>query len=164
MYTLSQIRRRVDALKRKYAIELTIVRLFPLVEEFSLHWASEIADHRPAPEIHPFIRRIADHGFRFHTFMALHNYLERCNSENEVPHPLGMISGLLPQVPYERLRDMLANLQQVQLPPSDCPQSRNGCRNIICGAATFIARTVQSHFSAEETPSLPRRLKPRPSL
>ena len=144
MYSLSQIRRRVDALKRKFAIELAIVRLFPLAEDFSLHWAAEVTDHRPAPEIHPFIRRIADHGFRFHTFTALHHYLERCNNENKVPDPLGIIASLLPQVPYERLRDMLGRLQPPPETSSNCPQSRHGFRSLICAAAAHLARLCNS--------------------
>ena len=152
MYSLSQIRRRVDALKRKYALELTIVRLFPLADEFSLHWATEVADRRSAPEIHPFIRRIADHGFRFHTFMALHHYLERCNSEGKVPDPLGIISSLLPQVPYERLRDMLGRLQPPPEPSSDCPRSGNGFRSIICAAAAYLARLCNQFSTPGQTP------------
>lgn len=140
MYSLSQIRRRVDSLKRKYATELTIVRLFPLAEEFSLRWAVQVADNQPVPEIHPFILHIAGHGFRFHTFMSLHNYLEGCANENRVPDPLGIIASLLPQVPYERLRDMLGRLQPPDPSPSVCPQHRQNCRSIICAAASFVAR------------------------
>ena len=36
MYTMSQIRNRVNAPKRKYATELKILKVFPIAEEFSL--------------------------------------------------------------------------------------------------------------------------------
>ena len=61
MYTLSQIRRRVDALKRKYATELTVVRLYPLAEEFSLLWTRAVADGQPTPETQPFVLAIDRH-------------------------------------------------------------------------------------------------------
>ena len=54
MYTLSQFRRRVNALRRKYARELAIVRLRPLAEDFSQEWAATLADRRPAPRPQPF--------------------------------------------------------------------------------------------------------------
>ena len=39
MYALSQIRNRVNALQRKFATELKILRVFPIAEEFALDWA-----------------------------------------------------------------------------------------------------------------------------
>ena len=107
MPTLSQLRRRVDALKRKYASKLAVVRLRHLAEDFSQQWAREVAECRPAPQSHTFIRRIAQRGFRLTTFMALKNYLERCHSEKSIPDCIGIISSLLPQVPCDRLSEML---------------------------------------------------------
>ena len=60
MTTLSQLRRRVDALKRKYARELAVVRLRRQAEEFSHRWARDVADRKPAPQsqtLHPANRR-----------------------------------------------------------------------------------------------------------
>ena len=107
MPTLSQLRRRIDALKRKYARELAVVRLRPLAQEFTLSWACAVYQRRPAPNPQPFIRRVVQHGFRLPTFMALHNYLERCRSEGIIPDSFGIIAILLPQVPCDRLRHML---------------------------------------------------------
>ena len=47
MPTLSQLRRRVDALKRKYASKLAVVRLRHLAEDFSQQWAREVAECAP---------------------------------------------------------------------------------------------------------------------
>ena len=107
MLTLSQLRRRVNALRRKYARDLAVVRLRPLAEEFSQQWAVSLSQRRPAPQPQPFIRRIAQSGFRLNTFMALHKYLERCRRETTILDSLGIISSLLPQVPFDRLRDLL---------------------------------------------------------
>ena len=113
MYTLSQIRRRVDALKRKYATELTVVRLYPLAEEFSLLWTCAVAEGHPVPDTHAFIRAIARRGVRLDTFTLLVHYLERCRNEEREPDSLGIISILLPQMEYQRLRDMLRWLAPV---------------------------------------------------
>ena len=107
MYTLSQLRNQVDALQRKYARELAVYRLRPLAEDFSQQWAIALSNRQPAPQPQPFIRRIAQRGFCFNTFMALDNYLERCRSEGIIPHCQGMLHSLLPQLPYDRLRSML---------------------------------------------------------
>ncbi len=95
--SLSQIRNAVDALCRKYAIPLAIYRLRPLAEEFSQEWSVAEADRKPAPESHPFIRKIALAGFSLPTFMELHKYLERCRRNNTRPDVNGIIRCLLPQ-------------------------------------------------------------------
>ena len=105
--TLSQLRNQINALQRKYARELAVYRLRPLGEDFSQQWAIALSNRQPAPQPQPFIRRIAQSGYGLNTFMALDNYLERCRSEGIIPHCQGMLHSLLPQLPYDRLRDML---------------------------------------------------------
>ena len=107
MHTLSQIRRSVDALKRKYAAELTVIKLYPLAEDFCLLWTCAVADGNPVPDTHAFIRTIARNGVRLDTFTLLVHYLERCSNEDREPDSLSIISILLPQVPCEQLREML---------------------------------------------------------
>ncbi len=127
MYTLSQIRRRVDALKRKYAAELTVIKLYPLAEDFCLLWTCAVADGNPVPDTHAFIRTIARSGVRLDTFTLLVPYLERCRNEEREPDSFGIISILLPQVPYQRIREMLRWLaptldeQAAQPRPSESP-------------------------------------------
>ena len=96
MNELSSLRRRVDALLRKYAREIAIVRLTRLAREFSLQWTVAVADHQSPPESHPFILRVADAGFRLTTFMAVHKYLERCRNQNTLPDSNQMVQALLP--------------------------------------------------------------------
>ena len=116
--TLSQIRNQINALQRKYAKELAVYRPRPLAEDFSQQWAVALSNRQLAPQPQPFIRRIAS-GYRLPTFMALDNYLERCRSEGIIPHCLGMLHSLLPQLPYDRLRDMLQ--WDTPATPSDNP-------------------------------------------
>ena len=107
MCTLSQIRNSVDALQRKYAREISVFRLRKLADEFSQQWAVALSNRRPVPQPQPFIRRIAQSGLRLNTFMALHNYLERCRERGDIPDCLGIIASLLPRIPFDRLRQML---------------------------------------------------------
>jgi len=107
MYTLSQIRRRVDALKRKYATDLTIIRLRPLAEEFCFLWTEAITDGNSPPDSYAFIRRIARQGFRLNTYVALHLYLERCREGGRNPNAIGVVASLLPDVRPARLEQLL---------------------------------------------------------
>ena len=113
MYTLSQLRRRGDALKRRYATDLTVIKLYPLAQDFSILWTCAVADGNPVPDTHFFIRSIARSGVRLNTFTLLIPYLERCRNEQREPDALGIISILLPQVPYQKLREMLRWLAPV---------------------------------------------------
>ena len=96
MNGLNGLRRRVDALLRKYAREVAVVRIHRLTQEFSLQWTVAIADRQPPPDTHPFILRVADAGFRLTTFMSVHKYLERCRSQNTLPDSTKMVQALLP--------------------------------------------------------------------
>ena len=68
-----------------------------MAKEFCDQWAVARADHQPVPETHPFIRKIADAGFRLRTWMAFPKYLERCRNEGRFPDPSGIITALLPR-------------------------------------------------------------------
>ena len=72
---MNQIRSRINALRRKMALEISVVSLRPLAEDFCIQWSVAVTDRRPAPDDHTFIRRVADAGFRLPTFMAAHQYL-----------------------------------------------------------------------------------------
>ena len=120
--SLRQLRNRVDALKRKLAVPLAVVRLRPLAEEFCrecaqarANFGSPKAPSKPMPPpgasvetgTLPFIRRIAGHGFRLTTFMDLHRYLERCRAADNLPECHEIIRRLLPQSANGVLRAIL---------------------------------------------------------
>ena len=96
MNELRSLRRRVEALRRKLAIPLAILRLTRLAREFSRQWTVAVADRQSPPESHPFILRVADAGFRLTTFMSVHKYLERCRDQNTLPDSNKMVQSLLP--------------------------------------------------------------------
>ena len=93
---MNQIRSRINALRRKMALEISVVRLRPLADDFYLQWQVVVSDRRPAPDDHTFIRRVADAGFRLPTFMAAHRYLTRCLADNVVPGVEHLLGALLP--------------------------------------------------------------------
>ena len=107
MTTVSQLRGRIDALKRKYARKLAVVRPRRLAEEHSLQRTYATYRSQPLPQPQPFIRRIAKSGYRLKTFVALDIYLERCREGGTISFCLGIISSLLPKIPFDRLPEML---------------------------------------------------------
>ena len=51
--SLSQLRRRVDALKRKLAVSLAVVQLRPIAEEFCDEWALAVSLGKEPPPVSP---------------------------------------------------------------------------------------------------------------
>ena len=96
MYTLSALRARVRALRRKLAPELALLRLRRLAEEHCLQSSVAQADRQPPPESHTFIRRVASAGFRLPSFMEVHKYLERCRANNSLPDREDLLHALIP--------------------------------------------------------------------
>ena len=93
---MNQIRSRINALRRKMALEISVASLRPLADDFCLEWSVAQTDRKPPPDDHTFIRRVADAGFRLPTFIAAHRYLTRCLAENVVPGVEHLLGALLP--------------------------------------------------------------------
>ena len=100
--TLSQIRRRIDALKRRFARELAIIKLRRIAEAVTDDW-----DPDQPPEPADVIGRIARAGFRLNTFMRLRRYLDDTQSREDVPEPETIVLSLLPWASADRYRDLL---------------------------------------------------------
>ena len=100
--TVSQIRRRVNILKRRFAPELAIIRLRRIAESVADHWSP---DHPPEPAA--VIGRIAGAGFRLPTFVRLRRYLEDTRRRGDVPESEAIVLNLLPWARKDRYRDFL---------------------------------------------------------
>ena len=98
--TVSQLRRRLNALKRRFAPELAIIKLRRIAEAVANDWDSYRS--RP-PEPGDVIGRIADDGFRLSTFANLRRYLEDTRRQGDVPDPCEMIASLLPLATQSKL-------------------------------------------------------------
>ena len=101
--TIAQIRRRINALKRKFARELAIVKLRRLATAVSDDW-----DPSDPPEPPQVIKRVADAGFRLFTFMRLHRYLDETRRRGEVPYPNAIVLSLLPWAGDDRYIKLLS--------------------------------------------------------
>ena len=89
--SISQLRRRIAALKRKFARELAIIKLRRIAEAVADDWDPE---HPPEPA--DVIRRVVKAGFRLNTFTRLSRYLKDTRCQGEVPDPESIVLELLP--------------------------------------------------------------------
>ena len=87
---------RVRALQRKLARELAAYRLDLLSRDLCHHWFVAQSDHKPLPEIQPFIQRVIDAGYRLLPLSAANNYLRDCRRKDTVPDPDALLNALLP--------------------------------------------------------------------
>ncbi len=106
MRTLSEIRREIRALQRKYHRQLTIYRMRRVTEQVHHDYARAVADQQEPPKPLEVIRKIADQGFHLTTWMHLHNYLDKVREQGDIPEPRRMLLALLPwawESKYDRL-------------------------------------------------------------
>ena len=100
--TLSEIRRRIDALKRKFAGELAIIKLRRIAEAVADDWTPSAP-----PELSAVIQRIVKGGFRLPTFVRLRRCLDDARRRGEVPDAEFMMLALLPWADNHRYRELL---------------------------------------------------------
>ena len=100
--TISQIRRRIDALKRRFARELAIIKLRRIAEAVADNW-----DPDQPPEPADVIQRIVKAGFRLPTFARLRRYLEDTRRQGDVPYPNTIVLSLLPWADNDRYLKLL---------------------------------------------------------
>ena len=100
--TISQIRRRVAALKREFAPELAIIKLRRIAEAVAADW-----DSSESPEPSDVIERIAKAGFRLPTFASLGRYLNDTRRQGDVLDPGDIVLSLLPWARKDRYCELL---------------------------------------------------------
>ena len=93
--TLSEIRREIRSLRRKYHREIAIYRMRRVTEQVHYDYARAVADRQDPPRPQEIVRRIADQGFRLTTWMNLLKYLERVREAGDIPEPRTMLTNLL---------------------------------------------------------------------
>ena len=107
--TISQIRSRINALKRRFAPELAILKLRRIADAVSDEW-----DPSEPSEPAEVIQRIVDAGFRLPRFMWLRRYLDDIRGREDVPEPESIVLKLLPWADHKRYRALL--LQDLPAP------------------------------------------------
>ena len=100
--TISQIRRRIHALMRKFAPELAILKLRRIAESVADDWDTE---HPPEPAA--VIQRVVKAGFHLNTFTRLSRYLIDTRRAGDVPLPVSIVCSLLPWADNDRYRELL---------------------------------------------------------
>ena len=115
MMTLSEIKREIRSLQRKYHKEIAIYRLRRASEEVYNDYARAVGDRQDPPKPLEIIRRIADQGFRLTTWMHLHNYLDKVREQGDIPEPRRIVLALLPWAWKSKYDHYLTR----ELPPPD---------------------------------------------
>ena len=100
--TLSEIRRAIDALKRKFATELAIIKTRRIAEAVSNDW-----DPSEPPEPADVIQRFVKAGSLLTTFANLARYLNNTRRQGEIPDPVDMVVNLMPWVDAGRYSELL---------------------------------------------------------
>ena len=116
MIQLSHIRSRINALRRKMALEISLVRLRPMAEDFCTEWQVAATEGEPAPDDLAFIRKVGAK-IRLPTFMAAHRYLQQCLAQKTVPGVEHLLGALLPWAVARGLVVLSADS-----PPTPVPQ------------------------------------------
>ena len=118
MNQLGYVRSRINALRRKFALEISHVRLRPMAEDFCTESYAAAMDRKPLPDGRAFIRKIGE-TIRLPTFMAAHKYLEQCLKQKVVPGVENLLGALLP---WATVRGLVVPSADPN-PPTPIPQS-----------------------------------------
>ena len=97
--TLGQIRSQIEALQRKYAKELAIVRL--QAEQVCHQWARAIGDQQEPPQPHAVVGKMAA-GLFLSTYITLRHYVKRIREEGKLPEPRQIVLNLFPWAGEDR--------------------------------------------------------------
>ena len=82
---LKDLRRRIDALRSKMALELAVIELHRLAWDFAVKWGIALEKNEPVPEPHSFPRKVGATGVRVTSHMAATKYLEECRDKKVAP-------------------------------------------------------------------------------
>ena len=101
MYSISYLRRQVDALQRKLEPVLTILRLRNLANKFCDEFDEATLSEDPGRRdltgmCMMFMPRVGQAGFHLDTFQDLMRYFTRCIKGNTRPEPRDIVFTLIP--------------------------------------------------------------------
>ena len=93
---MNALRARVNALRRKMALPLALLRLYRLVYQYCIDYYAALVERLAPPDGRAFIDRVVSAGYGLPTFMAVYKYLERCLSRGAEPDVDTLLHTLLP--------------------------------------------------------------------
>ena len=97
MYSPSQLRREVDSLMRRCAVELAVHRASPAVDEYCDQWEELVSENQLPPDPHRLLKKLPRKDYLRRNFPAVNNYLEDCRRSRCLPHPNEILRFLIPQ-------------------------------------------------------------------
>ena len=95
--SLREIRRTVNALKRKLALPLAVINARRAAEAACDQWHTAQRNEKPLPAALDLVAEFRNHRCRFGEFHALHSYIRRHLESGELPQPDDMVRALLPR-------------------------------------------------------------------
>ena len=118
MNQLSYVRTRINALRRKFVLEISHNQLRTMAEDFCTDSYAAAMDHKPLPDAHTFVRKVVDAGFRMPTFGAVHQYLGKCVTDKVLPGVEHLLGALLPWATLRGLVVLSADGPPIPVPNS----------------------------------------------
>ena len=127
--TLSQIKREVNALKRKYAKALAVVRLRRLAQEFCEELDANREEGKPAMNTVESGQWFIKRGYRPRSLNRLFDCIRRSTEQKEAPKAYDIVKALIPW-PWGKYRTIIDNIFTNRhlfedRPPRRAPQRRS---------------------------------------
>ena len=93
--TISEIRRRINALKRRLALPYAVVRITRLADDYAAKCSVAHFDRKPWPDFQSLGQAIRKLGYRLDGFNQLNRYLRGCQERREIPKPAIIVATFL---------------------------------------------------------------------
>ena len=93
--SLAQIRREINAIKRKLVHELRVVRARRVVNKYCDLWADLVARNSLPPGPFRLVKNLLKHTDRPGDFARASDYLEQCRVQRHLPYPDAILYQLL---------------------------------------------------------------------
>ncbi len=107
--TLSQIKREVNALKRKYAKAIAVVRLKRLAMEFCDEWEANQREGKPPMQDIEASQWFIKRGHKPRSLSRLFDCIRRCTGKKETPLAIDVVKALIPW-PWGKYRTIIDNI------------------------------------------------------
>ena len=99
----AQIRRELNPIKRKLVRELRVIRARRVTNRYCDLWADLVSRDMLPPDPFRLLKNLFKHTSEPGNFARASDYLNNCQVRRHLPHPNGILSGLLPMEAHLRL-------------------------------------------------------------
>ena len=95
--SIARLRNQLEALERKLALPLAVVRAKRVAQDICDRWAKAQSENKPLPTPFEVVQMAREAGIRYASFMDLNLYIQRCLKEKRSPEPEGFLHSVLPR-------------------------------------------------------------------